>query len=161
MTINEYNQCVDNFSDGLFRFVLKNIRNTETAKDLVQESYLRLWEKRRNIAFPKSKSYLFTTAYHTLIDYVRKQNKSMLSDIDENEIDFNDRHYSDLGEILNKAVDTLPPDQKVVLLLRDYEGYSYKEISEITKLSETQVKVYIFRARTTLKNYIVKPDYVI
>ena len=44
--------------------------------------------------------------------------------------------------------------QKSVVLLRDYEGYSYAEIAEITDLSESQVKVYIFRARKTLQAYI-------
>ncbi len=55
----------------------------------------------------------------------------------------------------------LPADQRSVILLRDYEGYSYREISEITGLSESQVKVYIFRARMFLKNFIGKPEVVI
>jgi RNA polymerase sigma-70 factor (ECF subfamily) len=54
----------------------------------------------------------------------------------------------------------LPPDQQSALLLRDYEGYSYKEISEITGLNEAQVKVYIYRARVFLKNYLVKIENV-
>jgi len=64
------------------------------------------------------------------------------------------RQYSDLKEILNEALNKLPEIQKSVVLLRDYEGYSYEEIGEITGLKEAQVKVYIFRARTFLKNYI-------
>jgi RNA polymerase sigma-70 factor (ECF subfamily) len=48
-----------------------------------------------------------------------------------------------------------------VLLLRDYEGYDYAEIGQITGLNESQVKVYIFRARTFLKNYIGKIEAVI
>ena len=48
----------------------------------------------------------------------------------------------------------LPEIQKTVVLLRDYEGYNYSEIAEITDLSESQVKVYIFRARKTLQSYL-------
>jgi len=60
----------------------------------------------------------------------------------------------DLQEILHQALNTLPEIQKTLVILRDYEGYSYEEIGEITGLNESQVKVYIFRARVTLKNHI-------
>ena len=63
--------------------------------------------------------------------------------------------------MLDFALQQLPDIQKSVILLRDYEGYSYKEIGDITNLSEAQVKVYIYRARLFLKKYIVSPEYVI
>ncbi|MBZ0242400.1 MAG: RNA polymerase sigma factor, partial [Bacteroidales bacterium] len=62
--------------------------------------------------------------------------------------------YSDLKEILDEALKTLSEIQRSVVLLRDYEGYSYAEIGEITGLKEAQVKVYIFRARVHLKKYL-------
>ena len=75
--------------------------------------------------------------------------------------DVHDKQYSDLSEILNDAVKLLPEIQRTVVLLRDYEGYSYKEIGDITELSEAQVKVYIYRARIFLKNYIGKMEVVV
>ena len=69
--------------------------------------------------------------------------------------------YSDLKEILDEAVEKLPEIQRSVLLLRDYEGYSYEEIGQITGLNESQVKVYIYRARIFMKNYLVSMDKVI
>lgn len=75
--------------------------------------------------------------------------------------DVHDRQYSDLSEILSDAVKLLPDIQRTVVLLRDYEGYSYKEIGDITELSEAQVKVYIYRARIFLKNYIGKMEVVV
>ena len=60
----------------------------------------------------------------------------------------------DLQEVLAEALDRLPEIQKSVILLRDYEGYAYDEIAEITGLNESQVKVYIFRGRQTLKAYL-------
>jgi RNA polymerase sigma-70 factor (ECF subfamily) len=71
------------------------------------------------------------------------------------------RQYSDLSEILNEALQKLNEVQRSVIMLRDYEGYSYDEIGEITGLSESQVKVYIFRARVLLKNYIGSIDAVV
>jgi RNA polymerase sigma-70 factor (ECF subfamily) len=67
----------------------------------------------------------------------------------------------DLKAVLNEALDRLPEIQKTVVLLRDYEGYNYAEIAEITTLSESQVKVYIFRARQTLKEYIKRLELVV
>jgi RNA polymerase sigma factor (sigma-70 family) len=69
--------------------------------------------------------------------------------------------FTDLNEILEFALNKLPPIQKTVVLLRDYENYSYKEIAEITSLSETQVKVYIFRARNFMKDFIRKPELIL
>ena len=67
----------------------------------------------------------------------------------------------DLKAIVHKALDQLPEIQKSVILLRDYEGYDYAEIGKITGLNESQVKVYIFRARQTLKNYLVSLENII
>lgn len=154
MTINEYNQAVDSFSDGLFRFILKNIKDTHKAEDIVQDCFEKLWKNIDNVDGKKVKSYLFTAAYHTMIDRIRKEKKSLLSEDVTFQEEGHDSNYSDLGEILKEAVNRLPDVQRMVVMLRDYEGYSYKEISEMTELSESQVKVYIFRARVFLKKYI-------
>ena len=69
--------------------------------------------------------------------------------------------YSDLKQVVNEAVSKLPEVQKSVIMLRDYEGYSYEEIGNITGLNESQVKVYIYRARTFLKEYIGNLENVI
>ena len=66
-----------------------------------------------------------------------------------------------MREILDEALGRLPEIQKSVVLLRDYEGYNYAEIAEITGLSESQVKVYIFRARKSLQSYLRRLDLVI
>ena len=161
MNTNDYNRCVDEHADNLYRFLLKNIKNDELARDLVQESFLKLWEKRSGVEAKKSKSYLFTTAYHTMIDFIRKSSRDMSFEMVEHREESYEKGYSDLKEILNEAVEKLPVDQKAVVLLRDYEGYSYKEIAEITDLTESQVKVYIYRARLFLKRYIVSPDLVV
>lgn len=160
MNGTEYNRCVDEYSDALYAFMLKSTKDEELSKDLVQESFMRLWEHRHEVEKAKSKSYLFTIGYHAMIDHIRK-NKRMES-FDSKHISKTAKNaFSDLKEVLDNAVELLPADQKSVLLLRDYEGYSYKEIGDITGLTESQVKVYIFRARVFLKKYIVHPDYVV
>ncbi len=161
MTIKAYNKCVALFADGVFRFILKNFRDEESSRDVVQEAFVRLWDKHQDVEFEKAKAYLFTTAYHIMIDMIRKEKHQRKYN---EQVDF-DSHaqnsYSDLREILEEAVKQLPEIQHSVIMLRDYEGYSYQEIGEICGLNESQVKVYIYRARKTLKNYIGKLDLVI
>ena len=79
MIVEEYNQAVDLFSDAIFRFVLKNCRDEDKAKDIVQDTYEKLWKNHKNVNFLKVKSYLFSTAYHTLIDSIRRDKKRAVS----------------------------------------------------------------------------------
>lgn len=161
MNVKEYNQSVDLYSDNVFRFILKNIRDEERARDIVQDSYEKLWRNAENVSYEKVKSYLFTTAYHTMIDVLRKDKRQAYMADHHIPEDVHDSQYSDLSEILSEAVKLLPEIQRTVILLRDYEGYSYKEIGDITELNEAQVKVYIYRARVFLKNYIGRMEVVV
>ena len=161
MTVAEYNQCVDSYSDSLYRFILKHIKDEDVAKDIVQDTYEKVWRKVNDIESTNAKSYMFTAAHHTLVDYTRKAKKQ--GDFTESieESLKHEKHYSDIKTVLNMALDKLPDIQKSVVLLRDYEGYDYAEIGKITNLTESQVKVYIFRARAALKNYIGKLEVVL
>ncbi len=161
MTTHDYNKAVDAHADGLYRFVLKHIRDRDVANDIIQDTFEKVWLKHENIDTDKAKSYLYTTAYRTLIDETRKQKKT-----DKNiAVEEIERGYEnanpDLKKILDKALSILPQIQRSVILLRDYEGYSYDEIGEITSLNASQVKVYIYRARITLKEYIGKIENVL
>ena len=162
MTTREYNKCVDMHADGVFRFILKNLRNEHDAQDIVQDSFEKLWINHGKLDGTKAKSYLFTTAYHRMIDHIRKSKPTgSIENQAETEGSKVFRQYSDLREILDEALGKLNEVQRSLILLRDYEGYSYHEISEITGLNESQVKVYIYRGRMFLKDYIVSPEHVI
>ena len=154
MTVSEYNRAVDLYSDGIYRFLLKNTRDTDKAKDLVQDTFEKLWLKLDTVTNEKVKSYLFTTAYHTFIDSFRRDGRIEALDNIKTDQYHHSEQYSDLHEVLDAAINQLPEAQRSVILLRDYEGYSYEEIAEITGLNESQVKVYIFRGRAFLKSYI-------
>lgn len=160
MTAKEYNTAVDQYSDNIFRFALKHLRNEMSAKDIVQETFTKVWIKHEEITFEKVKSYLFTTAYHAIVDWVKKDGRN--GDIERAVLQTNEVSISfDLQQVLNEALDRLPEIQKTVVLLRDYEGYNYQEIADVTGLNESQVKVYIFRARQTLKEYIKRVELVV
>lgn len=160
MTTKEYNTSVDNYSDNIFRFALKHLKNEMSAQDIVQETFTKVWIKKDEINYEKVKSYLFTTAYHAIVDWVKKENRS--GDMEfVGDVQGKDSMNVDLKELLDEALNRLPEIQKTLVLLRDYEGYNYTEIAEITELNESQVKVYIFRARKSLQGYLKRLDLVI
>lgn len=66
MTVEQYNQSVDLYSDAVYRFILKNINQTDEAKDIVQDTFEKLWVRASDVSFEKVKSYLFSSAYHTI-----------------------------------------------------------------------------------------------
>ena len=161
MTPEQYNECVDLHADGIYRFALKNMRDEDVAKDIVQESFARLWARLDTVDGKKGKSYLFTTAHHLMADEAKKRKRApRMEEAHENK-GFSRQSNPDLKEIIDRALNTLPAIQRSVILLRDLEGYSYDEIAEMTELTMSQVKVYIYRGRTAMKAYIGKLDLVI
>ena len=161
MTEKEYNHCVHQFSDNVYRFILKNLQHEEDARDIVQSAFEKTWINRADVDFPRAKSYLFTVAYHLMIDHIRKNKRISLRDEFRDEIKIIDRPVHNTRQVLQQALARLSETQRSLVLLKDYEGYSYEEIGQITSLNVTQVKVYLHRARIQLKNYLVKPENVI
>ena len=161
MTEREYNDCVNQYADNVFRFIVKNIRHEEDAKDIVQTAFEKLWRNRETVQTEKSKSFLFTVAYNQMIDHIRKIKRISLKDEFSAETKTYTQPVSNLKKNLQDALNTLNETQKSLVLLKDYEGYSYEEIGQITGLNESQVKVYLHRARLQLKKYLVKPENIL
>jgi RNA polymerase sigma factor (sigma-70 family) len=161
MTDREYNDCVTLYADNVYRFILKNLRQEEDARDVVQSAFEKLWKNREGVDAVKSKSYLFTIAYHQMIDHLRKVKRVELRSVFREEARLADKPVSQLKKALESALSRLNEMQRSLVLLKDYEGYSYVEIGQITGLTESQVKVYLHRARTQLKNYLVSLENLI
>lgn len=161
MTEREYNECVRTYADNVYRFILKNLKHEEDARDVVQTSFEKMWRNRDEIDPTKSKSYLFTVAYHQMIDHIRKVKRIQLKEEFSEQTRVQDRPASNLKKVLEEALSRLSETQRSLVLLKDYEGYSYDEIGQIMGLSESQVKVYLHRARVQLKEYLVKIENVI
>ena len=161
MTEKDYNDCVDTHSDGVYRFIVKNIRNSEDARDIVQSAFEKLWINRQQVETLKAKSYLFTVAYHQMIDLIRKEKRiPKVVPHYEGAQQTSVQSSSELKQLLFSAINELSPIQKSLVLLKDYEGYTYQEIGEIMNLSESQVKVYLHRARLFLKSKLTQLEKV-
>jgi RNA polymerase sigma factor (sigma-70 family) len=148
MTDREYNDCVTLYADNVYRFILKNLRREDDAKDVVQSAFEKLWKNRGSVDAVKSKSYLFTIAYHQMIDQLRKEKRIELKATFREEAIVSDRPIHPLKKTLETALARLNETQRSLVLLKDYEGYSYLEIGQITGLTESQVK-YICTGRAS------------
>ena len=161
MTEKEYNQCINLYADNVYRFIVKNLRHEEDARDIVQTAFEKLWRNREAVENEKSKSFLFTVAYNQMIDHIRKNKRIQLKDdFSEDSRQVQQSGNSNLKKALMEALNRLNETQRSLVMLKDYEGYSYEEIGEIMGLNESQVKVYLHRARLTLRTYLVSPENV-
>jgi len=151
----EYNIVVKQHSANLYGYAIKFLRHPEDAKDIVQDVFEKLWIHRNKVEFEKAKSWMFTTAHNAMINFSTRKGRMQLS----NEIANYERgsvtpNSFESNQVVERAVSILPPVQKSVILLRDLEGYSYKEIGEILDLTDSQVKVYLFRGRNKIKKQL-------
>lgn len=156
MTTSEYNECVTNLADDLYRYASRLVNNAESGKDVVQEVFLKIWKNKAKIRAEESKNYLFKATYNTCMDHIRKIKtaRAYTEQQAETKHDNTAGQRFELQDFLRHAMAKLSEVQRSLILLRDYEGYSYQEIGQLTGLSESQVKVYIFRGRKTLKSII-------
>ncbi len=162
MTEKEYNECVNLYADNVYRFIVKNLRHEEDARDIVQSAFEKMWRNRESVESEKSRSFLFTVAYNQMIDHIRKHKRvSLTSEFSDISRGTSYQQGSHVQKALQEALNRLNETQRSLVMLKDYEGYNYDEIGKITGLNESQVKVYLHRARVTLRNYLVSPENVI
>lgn len=142
-------------SNKLYGYALKFLRNTEDAQDIVQDVFEKLWINRKKVEVEKAKSWMFTSAHNAMLNLINKKQRTQFPGDDK--LPENCRKEDstfESNQVVNRAVNILPPIQKSIILLRDLEGYSYEEIGEILQLSDSQVKVYLFRARNKIKKQL-------
>lgn len=146
-----YNDAVKNYSRRIYQYLVKSLNSSAAAEDLVQDCFLKLWQNRDDINPEKIKSWLFTTAHNLMINYVKKNNRIDYTTEYKREPMIHPNEAFDTKQLVEQCLELLTPDQKSVIMLRDYEGYSYQDIMEILKMTEPQVKSLLFRARLKIK----------
>ncbi len=154
MTKDDFIICAKQFTPNLLRFSKRVAGSAIESEDIVQECFEVLWKNRDKVEMKSAKSYLFSVAHKKIIDTfradVKMENFESTFDLIGKQDDTDDQ------QLVQLAINQIPALYKELLTLRDLESYSYKEIEEITHLTEAQVKVYLFRARKAIKEKILE-----
>lgn len=154
MDILAYNRAVADHSDALCRYVVKHLRDRDEAKDIVQESFLRLWMRLDQVTVAGARSYLFTMAHNLVVDRTRRRKRVDRYEPVHEQVLTTQQPKAGLGDAIDRAMAQLTPLQRSLILLRDLEGHSYNDIASMTGLDMTKVKVYLFRARKAMQGHL-------
>ena len=150
---------MDLYGDRVYGFALKNTQHEDDAHDVVQEAYEKLWRKHEEVDFEKCRAYLFSTTYHCIIDHFRKVKKMNALPTTGDELEYIEGQIED-RQWIEEGLNRMTEQERTLILLRDHEGYSYEEIAEMTGLTLSQVKVYLFRARKKFREWLIDLDKV-
>lgn len=150
----------------LFRFALRFLGNEDEAKDIVQEVFIRVWNGRHEMAAVQNwEAWCMRITKNLSLDRIRVLTRKRTEPIEEGFGLQNDAltplESAEMGESMQKIsqmMAALPEKQRQVMHLRDVEGYSYQEISEILEIDMNQVKVNLFRARNAVREKMTKID---
>ncbi|MDB4648988.1 RNA polymerase sigma factor [Crocinitomicaceae bacterium] len=156
MKKHEYNFVIDELSAQLYRYAFHFLRNQEDAKDIIQDVFEKMWLNRKTIDLETVKPWLYRCTHNAMVNFIAK--KSRTSYMSNQELPKTTSPFDSSFEsmqVVDRMVSILPPTQKSIILLRDIEGYTYKEIGLILDLSASQVKVYLFRARMKIKKQLI------
>ena len=142
----------------LFRFAMYRLHSSETASDLIQDIFLKLWIKRNKLNPSKSvKAYLYKSLNNSIINYskLHSSQTGSFGDISNNKT-LNDENDPDIKIDVKNAVNQLPEKLKIVYLLSRIEGYKYSEIAEICNISIKAVEKRMSRAFDILRKILNK-----
>ncbi len=159
MTLDEYNNAIDLFADDIYRFALRCCSDKSMCDDAVQEAFAALWEQHEKASFDDCKGFLLTVARRKIIDSIRHDNVRLSAQSEmapEMETVATPFDNYDLNDAIVKAFEQLTDLQRTVLTLHDIEGYDYREIADITNMNYKTVQVTAFRARTKMKEILIK-----
>lgn len=164
-----FEQLYNLYSLRLYRFLLKLIKDEEIAQDLLQDVFIKIWEKREMLDPAKSfRPYLFRIAENNVIDFFRKAacdkklEMKLAAACTEMYSHIEEAIYSkENSVILDQAVKQLPPQCQLVFTLCKLEGKSYKEVSQILGISVATISNHLQKASQSIRQKALLSDYIV
>ncbi len=156
-----FEQLVRKYERRVFGTIHRYIGNDHAVEDIAQEVFLQVWRKAGQFKGKSSFStWLYRIVTNKCLNYREKrsirQTLPLNDEIPENDMGLEQRYEKDReAKVVRAAIDKLPKRQRMALILSQFDGYSYKEISDIMKVSLSSVESLIFRARKNLKQELM------
>lgn len=154
------------FKDKMFRLARRITGSYEDARDIVQESLIKLWKMADKIdKYANPEALAITITKNLSLDWLKsKHNRINKSEIDDYENVLVSKEispekkfeFNQLKEMILKLLDRLPVQQKIIFQLRDIEGLTNKEVADILKVNENIVKINLSRARKRIRELLTK-----
>ncbi len=153
----QYRQAVDQHKQRVYSLALYSLRAQEDAEDVTQEVFIKLWQHWQKVDLDKIGAWLMRVTRNSVIDHVRKRNP------EQNQTDFNvetqpaleseetELDRTSIQQQLKLAIAELNEPFRSIIIMRDIQGFSYSDIEQTLDMSESQVKVYLHRARRKLR----------
>lgn len=163
MDVKTFKEQVIPVKNKLYRFAWSIVKETELAEDIVQEVLIRMWDRRDKMdAVQNIEAWCMRSTRNLALDKLKSKHQRFTDTIPEgfdvesdSQTPERDMENKDTMQSIQRLIDMLPQKQQQVIRLRDVEGYSYKEISDMMEIDMNQVKVNLFRARKSVKENLV------
>ncbi len=161
MDLKDFQSKVYPLKDKLFRFARRIVDQTEEAEDIVQEAFIRLWNKRDGLDEYRSVEALaMVTVKNLCLDRIKarrypvenmEDHRGYLENLPAEPV----ADHSGLVQGIRRAMKLLPPQQQMIVHLRDIEGYEFGEIAEVVSMNENAVRVALLRARKKIRELMI------
>lgn len=167
-----FNLIVDQWKDKIHRFAYRFLMDSDDANEITQKTFIKAYQKIDTLDEPgKFSPWIYRVANNLCIDELRRSGRKRVDKVadwseheSENKSPQINLEKSELAEMLQKALMTLPDEQRVVVVMKQYEGFTFREISEILQQPENTVKSRMYYGlksmRSTLINWNIQTDYL-
>ena len=161
MNQNEFMKIVSPFKDKVFRLAKRLLVSTEEAEDATQEVIVKLWHKNENLnTYNSVEALAMTITKNYCLDQLKSKRAGNLKIVHNN---FTDRTPSlhqiveDVDSLswVEKIINQLPEQQRLIVQMRDIEEYEFAEIAQILDMNETAIRVALSRARKTIREFMI------
>lgn len=162
MNQNEFITIINPFKDKLFRLAKRLLVSTEEAQDATQEVLVKLWTKNERLDEYKSVEALaMTMTKNYCLDQLKSKRAGNLTIVHNNYTDGQASVQEKLEDKdswnwVEKIINELPEQQKLIIQMREIEQYEFHEIAKILDMNETAIRVALSRARKTIREYLTK-----
>ena len=162
MNQNDFVLLVNPFKDKVFRLAKRLLVSTEEAEDATQEVLVKLWNRNGNLSdFGSIEAFAMTMTKNYCLDQLKAKRTGNLKIVHTNYVDREaglDKKMEDLDSLnwVEKIMEQLPVQQRLIIQMRDIEQYEFEEIAKILEMNESAIRVALSRARKTIRDYMTK-----